>query len=297
MRVHRIIVVLILGVASLPRGAVLAAPVSCAEAYEKSQEQRTHGHLGTALVYLRQCLDLSCPKFMREDCSRWFDQTEVALPSVVFAVRRDGKDQSDVEVMCDGTPLARSLDGKAIAVDPGLHTFSFQSPGLAPFEQRVMVREGERNRIIEVALPSPVAAPPETDTGLAIPTEETAANASSGAGSASGTLWMYSLAGIGALGIVNFGIFGLLGKSQRDDLQRTCAPDCQPNQVDSVKTKYIVADVSLGVGVLSAGIATYLYVASRRDPSDGAGRAHASSFHITPKASGNGGVLQLSTAF
>ncbi len=297
MRAHRIIVVAILGSALLPRGGAVAAPVSCAEAYEKSQEQRTRGHLGTALVYLRQCLDLSCPKFMREDCSRWFDQAEAALPSVVFAVRRDGKDQFDVEVMCDGSPLAPSLDGKAIAVDPGVHTFSFRAPGLAPVEQQVMVREGERNRIIEVELPSRVPAPPETVSGLVTPTEDAAATVTSGGGSASGTLWMYSLAGIGALGIVNFGIFGLLGKSQRDDLQRTCAPDCQSNQVDSVKTKYIVADVSLGVGLLSAGVATYLFIVNRRHPSDGTGRTHATSFNIIPKASSSGGVLQLSTAF
>jgi hypothetical protein len=55
---------------------------------------------------------------------------------------------------------------------------------------------------------------------------------------------------------------GVLGKSQRDDLRDSCAPSCPEDDVGSVRTKLILADVSLGVGVVSLGVATYLFIAS-----------------------------------
>src|SRR5512142_2755085 len=79
-----------LAVVTLPAVAHADA-LACTDAYEKAQEAKAVGHLNATLVQLRVCVDSSCPKFIRDDCMRWLDQTEAALPTVVFAVLRDGK--------------------------------------------------------------------------------------------------------------------------------------------------------------------------------------------------------------
>jgi hypothetical protein len=49
-----------------------------------------------------------------------------------------------------------------------------------------------------------------------------------------------------------------MGKSDVDDLQN-CKPNCAESDVDSARTKLIIADISLGVGVIGVGVAAFLY--------------------------------------
>jgi hypothetical protein len=264
-----------------------AQAMICTKSYESAQEERMAGHLNAALVQLRKCVDPTCPKFIREDCARWLDETETALPSVVFAVRRDGKDLTDVEVLCDSEPLARSLDGKAIPLDPGVHTFTFNVPSSASVELQVLIRSGERSRIIEVELDRPRSVAPIGTAGLSV----------DGAPTKSVTRYVpYALTGVGIIGLAGFTTFAVLGNSQKSDLERTCSPYCRASQVDSVKTKYLLADTFLGVGVVSLGVATYLFVRRHGDArSDGA--SHATSITFAPQTSGEGGVAQVSGRF
>ena len=64
--------------------------------------------------------------------------------------------------------------------------------------------------------------------------------------------------GIGVLALANFALFGLMGKSDVDKLQN-CKPNCAESDVDSARTKLIIADISLGVGVIGVGVAAFLY--------------------------------------
>ena len=286
MNIYPTLVVFFVGGASLCSLATAAESTTCADSYEKAQEEKAAGHLKAALVDLKSCIDQTCPKFIRDDCVRWMDQTESALPTVVFAARQDGKDLTDVEVACDGEPLLSSLDGKAVPVDPGSHDFSFKLPGFSPIERQTLIREGEQNRIIDVE--------------FGIPRESVASTASADA-SRSGQRGLvarylpYGLAGLGALGVAGFTLFGIEGNSQKEDLERTCSPYCQSSQVDSVRTKYLLADTCLAVGLVSAGVATYLFL-TRRSESVG-GHDHATSIDFAPRTSGGGGVVQVFTRF
>jgi hypothetical protein len=262
-------------------------PLSCAQAYERAQEEKATGQLKAAIEHLKTCIDPGCAQFIREDCVRWMDQSESALPTVVFSVRENGEDVTEVEIQCDDKPLTGKLDGKAIPVDPGLRDFSFTVPGLAPMSRQVLVREGERNRIINVEFSRP-------GVGALSPIENATLPADSDPRPKNRVL-PYALAGVGALGVAGFTVFALLGHSQQSDLERTCSPFCQSSQVDSVKTKYRLADASLGVGLISLGVATYIFIknhgASATDP------APATSVSFIPRSSGEGGVLQLSTSY
>ena len=70
-------------------------------------------------------------------------------------------------------------------------------------------------------------------------------------------------------------------------------PQLSVGQVDSVKTKYHVADVSLGVGLVSLGVATYLW--ARSHGKEETERMTATAIEFVPRSAG--GVLQLSTSY
>jgi hypothetical protein len=264
-------------------------PSTCAQAYESAQEEKATGRLRAAIEHLKTCIDPGCAQFIREDCVRWMDQAESALPTVVFSVREDGEDLTDVEIQCDHKPLTGTLDGKALPVDPGLHDFSFTVRGLAPTSRQVLIREGERNRIVNVEFSKPSVAPPSPSAGATTMLPgETDLRPKTGA-------LPYAFAGVGALGVVGFTAFALLGNSQQGELERTCSPFCQSSQVDSVKTKYLLADLSLGVGLVSLAVATYIFV--KNHDANATSAAPETSVTFIPRSSGAGGVLQLSTSY
>jgi hypothetical protein len=290
MKIYATYVVVLASGASLCSIAAAAESTTCTDSYEKAQEEKVAGHLNAALVQLKNCVAPSCPKFVRDDCTRWMDQAESAIPTVVFAVRRDGKDLTEVEIFCDGTPLLISLDGKAVPVDPGLHHFSFSVPGLDPIEQQTIIREGERNRIIEVEFGTPQkrdASPkPTADADLLAKPDER--------GMVMRNL-PYGMAGLAALGAAGFALFAIEGRNQKGDLGRSCSPNCRSSQVDDVKTKYALADTCLAVGLVSAGVATYLFLTRPSKKTDGNDQTTSVSF--APRTSGVGGVLQVSSPF
>ena len=69
----------------------------------------------------------------------------------------------------------------------------------------------------------------------------------------------YGLAGLGAAALGSFAFFAITGKSDENDLHDSCSPNCPEDDVDAVRTKYLVADISLGVGIASLGAATWLF--------------------------------------
>jgi hypothetical protein len=77
---------------------------------------------------------------------------------------------------------------------------------------------------------------------------------------------------LGAAALGSFAFFALTGKSDENDLRDSCSPNCPESDVDSVRTKYLVADISLGVGIASLGAATWLFVTSRNERRESAHR-------------------------
>jgi hypothetical protein len=287
------IVVVAFAIGTTYSSVATAQFASCTEPYEKAQEEKTAGHLNAAIVHLKSCVDAHCPKFIRDDCTRWMDQVENALPSVVFAVRRDGKDVASVDISCDGKSLVSSLDGKALPVDPGPHDFVFEVPGLPPMHRQMLIREGERNRIVDVEFrgpsPAPSSASSAVDTGLQ--------QAEKPGGEKTVMHYVpYGLTVVGVLGVAGFTVFALQGNSRKNDLEHSCSPYCQSGQVDDVKRKYQLADTCLAVGLVSAGVATYLFLADHG--SEGArSQGPTTTVGFAPRPSGGGGVVHVATPF
>ena len=139
--------------------AALAAPLraratdvqACLSASEKGQRARSAGKLREAREAFLACGADGCPALVRKDCITWQGEIVAALPTVVFGAKdRAGRDLFDVTVSVDGEVILQKLDGKAVPVDPGPHTFKLETKGSAPVLERALVKEGERARAINV---------------------------------------------------------------------------------------------------------------------------------------------------
>jgi hypothetical protein len=205
--------------------------------------------LRAAFKNLLVCAQSNCPTVVRNDCVYWLAEVEKLVPSVtVQAKDKDGADLTDVSVSVDGEPLVSRLDGLTVPVDPGLRTFRFEHVGSTPIEQKIVIREGQKGRVIAIQfdprpsrLPPP---PPPKRRRSAIPT---------------GTVVFGSI-GVAALG--SFAYFAITGRHDAAELRDSCGRNktCTEDQVSPVRTKLLVADISLGVGLVSLGAATYAFL-------------------------------------
>jgi hypothetical protein len=174
----------------------------CISTNESGQALRRSGKLQGARAQLLICIAKSCPPPIREDCADRLTEVEKAIPTIVFAVK--GPDQQDlaaVRVAMDGAPLVERLDGTALSVDPGEHTFVFTSEGWTPVSKKFTLREGAKGRQESVALvASPPPPPPPSPEPVLVASAPSGAAESESRGGAQRTL-AYVLGGAGVVGI------------------------------------------------------------------------------------------------
>jgi hypothetical protein len=282
--------------AAAPSAAQPAAPSKkeCAAAYEDTQALRRDGRLAEAQKRALACTQDACPDVVKQDCTRWLAEIETNQPTVVFeAFDTRGAETASVEVSVDGAKLLERLDGKAVAVDPGERVFRYQlvDGSSAPVETRVVVREGEKNRKLTVRFAGA--------GGAAVGSEYQGGEGEGDAGSGGGVPTLaWVLGGVGVVGIGAFATLGVLALNEKANREAPvaeggCAPNCSDDQVSSVRSKLVLADVSLGVGVAALGVATYLFIASRKD----APAASQSALRVQGGAVPGGGWAALGGAF
>lgn len=235
-------------VASSPATARADQTDACIEASVRGQQLRDQGKLLAAREQLLACGVQSCPRLLQKECAEWLAEVEARTPSIVIgAVDAEGRDTADAKVTLDGAPLLARLDGQAQPIDPGAHRLSFEHAGSATMEQQVILREGERRRVVTVRFPplAPTAprARPVAPVAAVGPARAVAVVALGGLAVASG---------------VTFAVLGFGARGDAGHLRTTCAPACDPADVDAVRGKQIGANVAFGAAVLAAGAATVL---------------------------------------
>jgi hypothetical protein len=282
----RTIVALTLVSYAAPRLA-RAEPTSksaCLAAYEQAQVQRHDGKLKAALEQLNVCARAECPEAVRADCVPWLGEVDKSVPSVVLEARTEHGDVTVARVLLDGVLLVDHLDGKAIDLDPGPHTFRFEVDGRDAIEEQVVLAEGQKNRVVLATWTPPVVTPPppppETHPVLPPPPP-----ADEGPRERPVPVSVYVLGGMGVLGIGGFAAFAGAGLAQKSSLGTSCAPFCASGDLSSAKTLFALADASLLVGVASLAVGTVLFV---NRPEKGAPRT---SVWIEPRAGGGAAVL------
>jgi hypothetical protein len=268
--------------------------LACIRAAEDGQAARDGGQLLRARELFAVCAARECPAMLRRDCTAWVEDARRQTPSVVVVARDTaGRDVLDAQVSVDGTLRQPQIDGSAIELDPGPHVVRVQPAGVEPIEERVVLAAGEKNRTINVTFSSPrlapaPAAPVPVPTAAPPPSNPSAppapvAQESTGHGLPAIS---YLLGGIGVASLGVFGYFGVRGMMDADHLRSTCVPACQPADVADVHTKLVVADVALGVGVVSLAVATWFAVRALSAP----GRASV-EVRVAPRIGGASGGL------
>jgi hypothetical protein len=186
-------------------------------------------------------MDQRCPVLVREDCATFERALSASLPSVVFAaIDANGQSTSEPVVSVDGGPATFRLDNRAVPLDPGSHRIRFQRGDGSAREFSVSLAVSEKDRRVVADFRPPIAE-------------------ARGPSSAARTAIIVS-GGVAVAALGSFTYFALSGKAIESDLE-SCKPNCQdPEELDRMHSRYLWADVSLGVALVSLGVGTYLWL-------------------------------------
>ncbi len=234
--VARLTALIAVAIAFVPRARAMDAAESCAVAAEAAQDLRRESKLSAAHAKLVACSGSVCPGVVRKDCVRWLTEVEAALPSLIVRAQDGaGRELTNIRILSDGVVLTQALGGTAMAVDPGSHELSFVL-GDKTIKKTLLIREGEKGRSVNVRFP-----------GIRPST------------------WV-----MGAFGLAIAGLGTAYDVRAKVDYNRLRdgwgkTGTCTDAQVDPVRTKLLIGDTLLGVGVVALGIATWRFIVDRSD--------------------------------
>jgi hypothetical protein len=133
---------------------------ACIAAVEQGQTERDDGKYRQARASFLACAQDTCPRVIQQSCTKWLRELDESAPTIVLAAKDEqGNDLTDVNVTFDGSPFVTQLDGKPVEVDAGEHLIRFDRDGRTPVEQKLLLRAGEKARLVSVVL-RPVGAGP-----------------------------------------------------------------------------------------------------------------------------------------
>jgi hypothetical protein len=197
--------------------AARADDAACIAASEQSIPLRQQGKLHEALKVLAVCADAACPGEVKAECAKRIETIKGTMPTLILGAKDGlGNDLTAVTVIVDGAPLPGALDGQALALDPGEHTFRFELAGQPPVEKKIVLRQGEKERRESVVLgpPGGLVKPPPAAPSFWTPRR---------------TLAVVS-AGLGVVGIgigAAFGAFALSSQSrEKSDCSGSSTASC-----------------------------------------------------------------------
>jgi len=248
----------------------------CLAASEVSLKLGNAHKLRTERSQLLVCAAPSCPVDIRKECLRRVDEVNAAIPTLVFEARdASGADLSAVKVTMDSEVLAERLEGTPLSLDPGEHTFVFETAGQLALTKALVIREAEKDRRESITF-GPNGAPASPASPLTAATPALPAAAGEPLSTAHppppprqglGTQRIVALAA-GGLGLVGLGIgagLGLSARSQYNDANTICPGTVCPSQdaVDKSKSaaqKGNIATAAFIVGGLGVGAGVVLWL-------------------------------------
>lgn len=240
---------------------------ACLAAAKDGQTFKIRGQLSTARANLEMCADEACPRMIKQECMRWIEEVDRAMPTIVFAAHdAAGHDLVDVAVKLDGALLSSRLDGKAVPVDPGPHVLRFEAGGLLVRTEHIVAREGDKNRVVDVTLreEAAVVGPPVHEAPIR----------------RSPVPWV--LGGIGLVALaagVGVGVASILYANGLHDGCGQTAAGCQQSDVDLGWGMYVFAGINDGLAgalILTSAIMLITHKAPAR----------SAAFVVTPTLGG-----------
>ena len=119
----------------------------CLAASEASFKSGNDHKLRAERAQLLICASPNCPADIRKECARRVDEVNAAIPTIIFEAKgASGADLSAVKVTMDGEVLAERLEGSALSIDPGEHTFVFETAGQPSLTKQFVIGEAQKER-------------------------------------------------------------------------------------------------------------------------------------------------------
>jgi hypothetical protein len=195
-------------------------------------------------------------------------------PKLAFVSLTIDNPSDGTQVTVGGEEIRRAAWSEPAPVQAGATDIAVLTPGRKPITRSITVAAQERTSLRIDAQ----AAPLDLSESTAPPP---AASASAPPPRSLGGAWMrpgaYVAGGVGAAGLVAFGVFGLMARSTYDDLNRTCGggacPSDRADEISSGKTNQTIANVALAVGIVGAAAGVTLFVLSTSHGSSSAALA------------------------
>jgi hypothetical protein len=254
------------------RQALAAEPTTaeCLTAHEDSVTLIRNRQLRATRAKLAICSSWSCPAEIRAECLRRVPEIDLSMPTVVFEARDTaGTNLVAVTVKVDGEILAQRLQGSALAIDPGEHTFTFEVAGRPSVEKHLLILEGEKLRrerveFEAIAVPKP-APPPPPVTPAKVELLESHPQPNPVSEHRLGKARIVAL-GLGGVGVVATGVgvaYGVIAMSRKNDANNVC-PEEQCNDqpgVNAWNRAHSAGNISTGAFIIgAAGIASGIAV-------------------------------------
>jgi hypothetical protein len=238
----------------------------CIGEHVEAQLLRNQGRLVQARARLADCATPACPALVRNECAALESEVQDALPSIIpAALDARGQLTSEPTLSVDGSAELLPLDGHPVVLDPGQHQLRFQYADGRVRDVTLVLVESEQGRRV-----------------LADFREESRDDGVSG-----GHGWTnvaYVSAGVAAFALGGFTYFALSGRAVQNELER-CAPRCEnPSDADRMRSRYLVADISLGIALVALGVGAYAWAQRPEAPPSAGAQGGTPSISLQPVA-------------
>jgi hypothetical protein len=252
---------------------------------------RELGRLGEA--YAETAATIAEAEAASERHPRYAETTRAAQNDLKTLATRVGFVKIELPGAATGESTAkigeRSFDATAmndpIAVTPGDMTVVVNTPGRSEYRRDIVVEAGSTQTLTIDSKPprSMDSAEPEPKPPVAPP--KPIQSAVRVGPQSSMRTWAYVAGGVGAAGLVTFGVFGLMHNSNYSALEDDCPNGrCPPGRNDDIESgrRYqLIANVGLGVGIVGIGAGATLFVLSAKKPT---GEQARTAVRFTPSA-------------
>jgi hypothetical protein len=210
-----------------------------------------------------------------------------------------------LRVLLDGAELGSAAWNVGVPIDPGMHELAASAPSKLSFDKKFEIAAASASTTLTipkledapVAVGASAARPVDQDVQKKpVPGETSASNSSRTVG--------YVLLGAGVVGIGVGSYFGLHSfskwKERKDDCVNGCTADAK-TAGDAARSSALVSDIGFGVGLIAAGVGTYLILSSKHASETGAtthrARAEQAALQLTPVLRSGGGGLWLQGSY
>jgi hypothetical protein len=155
------------------------------------------------------------------------DEVNAQVPTIIFAAKDPtGADLSAVKVTMDGEVITERLEGMALSIDPGEHTFLFETAGQPPLIAKYLIQQAQKDRREPLTFGTPTTTPaegpftrkPNGSQLLYSPPPP----AEMGDGLGTQKILGIVAGGAGVVGLGLGAVFGVMAISEKNDAQSAC---------------------------------------------------------------------------